>query len=471
MKAINCLARKTYRPGKPFPISGKAMDETRAQASRYALLATVDHEHLNDLGNGYIRELMRQGVTYLDYEELYFSLGQRGAQEYVLRTVKEKDIDVLLYMAASDDFHFSIEFFSSLRKHVFTAIVLGDTDHFFALRDIYYAQCMGLVIVYDCFSRYQYHQHGIQAVSFYSSYDPTKYRALPDIAKDIEVSFVGNLALKHNRREYLESVRRNGFQLSVFGYGSGGGSISLDAMVQLINRSKINLNFAGIAERNALRREPRINLRRKQIKGRITEIAMCGGFVLTEYAPGLEEVYEIGKEIAVFRDTHELNQKLDYYLRHEEERQWVARNGHGRALKDYDVTVAIPRLLQQIERYRKRQKPRPADIYIDPHFMRYYSTFRIAMIVQFVKRRQWRMVMEELAVIWRTKHLDLYMTVKYLSALAPRLRNLFKSLARGETYRGQRSGHDGTDSITAGGDWWEATQCRASERMRSPRGR
>ena len=36
------------------------------------------------------------------------------------------------------------------------------------------------------------------------------------------------------------------------------------------------------------------------VKGRCQEIALSGGFVLSEYAPGLEDLFDIGTEIDVF---------------------------------------------------------------------------------------------------------------------------------------------------------------------------
>ncbi|MDO8426369.1 MAG: hypothetical protein Q7T24_02500, partial [Deltaproteobacteria bacterium] len=164
-------------------------------AGRYAVLSTLKDSFLNDLGNGYIREFVRNGALFIDYEEEYLRLGNRRVQEHILKTIKDKGIEVLIYQASPSDFHFSLQFFRSLQDRVFTVMTLGDSDHYFDIRDIYYAQCMDLVVVYDCLSRYRFRQYGIESISFYSSFDRRKYVKTGG-DKMFDVSFVGDVANK-----------------------------------------------------------------------------------------------------------------------------------------------------------------------------------------------------------------------------------------------------------------------------------
>lgn len=54
----------------------------------------------------------------------------------------------------------------------------------------------------------------------------------------------------------------------------------------------------------------------------------CGGFVLTNYQPEIEEYFDIGKDIETFTSIEELKDKCRYYLTHEHERLSIAINGY-----------------------------------------------------------------------------------------------------------------------------------------------
>ncbi|MFQ5736838.1 MAG: glycosyltransferase [Thermodesulfobacteriota bacterium] len=402
------------------------------KAGKYILLSTLKDTFLNDLGNGYIREFEKNGATFIDYEEAYLEYGNRGVEEHVLKTARDKGAQVLVYQSSPSDFHFSIEFFRELQKRLFTVMTLGDSDHYFDLRDVYYGQCMDLVVVYDCLSRYRFNQYGMDAISFYSSFDGQRYAKDEAAEKDIDVSFVGDVAHKLERMEYIDFAEGNGVPVDVFGTGSKGGQVSLERMVEIFNRTKVNLNFTRISLKNAIRKEPQINLRLRQIKGRIAEIALCGGFVLTEYVPGIEEVFEPGTEVVTFDSRKEFIERLKYYLAHDAQREEIARRGHERALRDYDVGRAIPGLVKRIDAARAAKVKRPAqEIYIDPHFVRNYATFRMVMISRLIRQGRWAHVPEELSTILRSRNISLKKASGiFLFNLFPFLKKMYVALGR-----------------------------------------
>ncbi len=81
------------------------------------------------------------------------------------------------------------------------------------------------------------------------------------------------------------------------------------------------------------------------IPQRIFDIMGVGGFVLTNYQAELEDLFVIGKEIEVFRDTNELIQKVIYYLSHEKERLQIAINGYKKVRDYYSYTSQMQKLL------------------------------------------------------------------------------------------------------------------------------
>lgn len=98
-----------------------------------------------------------------------------------------------------------------------------------------------------------------------------------------------------------------------------------DSLYTLLHDSKIVLNITRSQFYGA---ETGVNLR-------IFEALSAGCFLLTDYCEEVGELFVIGEELDVFRNAKELEEKVDYYLNHPEERKRIAARGHERFLKEY----------------------------------------------------------------------------------------------------------------------------------------
>jgi spore maturation protein CgeB len=176
---------------------------------------------------------------------------------------------------------------------------------------------------------------------------------------DHTVSFIGQA--HSNRRSIVAGAARKGIDIECRGKGWPGGRLSQDEMVEWFSHSKINLNFSGSSPGLHLKPFGKVFLNRRadntfhpnspavtaanltglfqkkraQIKGRNFEIPGSGGFLLTEYAEGIEEYFQPGKEIAIFHSAEELVDVAGYYLTHEDERTTICLAGYRRALRDH----------------------------------------------------------------------------------------------------------------------------------------
>jgi len=181
------------------------------------------------------------------------------------------------------------------------------------------------------------------------------WQRLLHVPKQFDVSFVG--AVYASRGDRLRALRELGISVSVVDTReepSRVNKLSLTDLVRVVNESRINLNFTldGYT--------PPLGIR--QIKGRIFEIAMAGGFVLTEYAPELERYFEIGWEVVYFDSITEAAEKIRYYLQHADEREEIAAHGYERAQRDYTSRVLFRKVFLQIEEdLRKRGRPVPGE--------------------------------------------------------------------------------------------------------------
>ncbi|WP_153111302.1 CgeB family protein [Propionivibrio limicola] len=173
--------------------------------------------------------------------------------------------------------------------------------------------------------------------------------ATPDHAPpSIDTLFVGSGDLR--RILLLEAIRKN---VTVFGNRWRRNypliSRELQARIHdtpvwgkelhsLLGQSRIVLNITRTDFYGA---ETGVNLR-------IFEAVAAGCFLLTDYCEELEELFEIGHEIEVFRSASELADKVHYYLTHEDKRQAIARQGHERFMREHTWTARARELCSHL---------------------------------------------------------------------------------------------------------------------------
>lgn len=194
-----------------------------------------------------------------------------------------------------------------------------------------------------------------------------------DRPREIDVAFVGQ---PHgHRRAIIEGLRASGIDARAYGQGFEAGRLSQEEMIDLFNRTRINLNLSAVSSgavplAKRLRAHAQVlaaasvsrlpggkrlkaGLKRlrgsgnddrpwdgslappghaTQIKARIFEVAGCGAFVLTDPAQGLEDYYEPGKEIVLASDGRQLLDRIRLYLRDDAAREAIASAAHRRTL-------------------------------------------------------------------------------------------------------------------------------------------
>ena len=113
-----------------------------------------------------------------------------------------------------------------------------------------------------------------------------------------------------------------------------GGVKTLTEMPFVFRQSRINLN---------------ITMRSIQtgIPQRVWDVLACGGFLITNYQPELEDYFEDGVHLVTYRTADELIDKVKYYLAHDKERQEIAQNGFDEVNKNHTV---LSRVIEMIKR-------------------------------------------------------------------------------------------------------------------------
>lgn len=79
---------------------------------------------------------------------------------------------------------------------------------------------------------------------------------------------------------------------------------------------------------------------------RVLDIMACGGFVLTNWQPEIEEYFVEGAEVAMFHSLEECMEKIDYYLQHEEKRKQIAEAGRKKVLEEFSYQTGLIKLFE-----------------------------------------------------------------------------------------------------------------------------
>ena len=79
---------------------------------------------------------------------------------------------------------------------------------------------------------------------------------------------------------------------------------------------------------------------------RDTAITGSGGFMLTDYVEGIEEIFDIGEEIDTWETLDEMREKAEWWLANETKREAAGRRAQARILQEYGNQAYAIKLLE-----------------------------------------------------------------------------------------------------------------------------
>jgi len=79
---------------------------------------------------------------------------------------------------------------------------------------------------------------------------------------------------------------------------------------------------------------------------RIFDVMAAGGFMLSNYQKELEELFIVGEEIILYHNLQELEELVEYYLKHEEERKRIAKKGQQKVLRFHDFHSRMEQVMK-----------------------------------------------------------------------------------------------------------------------------
>lgn len=112
-----------------------------------------------------------------------------------------------------------------------------------------------------------------------------------------------------------------------------GGVRTLTEMPKVFQASRINLNMTMRPIETGLSQ-------------RIWDVLACGGFLLTNYQAEIPDYFEIGKDLETYESMEELEEKVRYYLSHEEERMEIAISGYEKVAAHHSYEMRLAQMIK-----------------------------------------------------------------------------------------------------------------------------
>ena len=107
-------------------------------------------------------------------------------------------------------------------------------------------------------------------------------------------------------------------------------------MPGIFKGSRINLNIS-------------LKIIRTGIPLRVFDVLACGGFLLTNFQAEMPEYFTLGEDFAVYESVEDLYEKTDFYLRHDTERERIARHGFETVSNNYTFRHQLEKILHEIK--------------------------------------------------------------------------------------------------------------------------
>lgn len=316
------------------------------------------HEYLN---------LFQAMKRMVDIEVVFFpidvrvaAVGAVSANQELLAFVAEQQPDIVFTVLFEDEI-FPETIRAITASGVKTVNWFCDDTWRFDIFSKYRAKDYSLSVTTDGGAVRKYKRLRLPVVLSQWAANTEMYHPASVVQKNVPpISFVGRRY--GTRTRYIAALNKAGLNAAAYGSGWGGGRITTERMIELFSSQSINLNFTAtpyadwfsrvklLVKPFVYRKDNKISLgitgvldrakhaiatQRRQIKARIFEIPACGGFLLTEYAPGVERYFNIGTEIETFQTSSELVEKCRYYVAHPDEQQVIARRGYERVVRDH----------------------------------------------------------------------------------------------------------------------------------------
>ena len=80
---------------------------------------------------------------------------------------------------------------------------------------------------------------------------------------------------------------------------------------------------------------------------RVFDIMGAGGFLLSNFQSGFLDIFIPDEDFVYYENKRDLVRKVSYYLKHEDERKAIARNGHDKTAAGHTYRHRVREMFDQ----------------------------------------------------------------------------------------------------------------------------
>ena len=195
------------------------------------------------------------------------------------------------------------------------------------------------------------HENGIKAVYFPFDVSDGQFDRTVGVQKIYDLVFFGSCVGKGDRIEWLTEINKvhpvtifswNHEEWKKRGFVNAYPAVYGSEFAYKVCQTKICLGFSV---------EPHCW---GYWSNRVGKVLITEGFLLYQYAPGMELFLRDGAEY--FSSIQEANEKIEYYLKNDKEREEIAGKGYKIGKDRFTSRARVKELMILIERYLKGEK-------------------------------------------------------------------------------------------------------------------
>ncbi len=301
---------------------------------------------INQAYNIPLRNIFREVINFDPQEETY-KYGKKVMNQKFLEVLKKERPDYIHLFLVWDEFYpETLVKIKEILPEVRVTHWNGDDDIKFEHYTIPYSLAIDYQLISQLQFTKQYDGAGIPWFDVLGA-DIVKFRPM-NLKKKYDVVFVGTP--KGDRLKYMRYLLKKNVNFTLAGAGWDDypefkkhyiGKLSDEEFVKFINESKINLCFSQnfFSVPHVLERSMAVNA--------------CKSFALTEYVEGYFPKFTEGVDFATFKNEEELYDKLNYYLKHEKERENIAEKAYQKVTKKFSNQKLLGDAYKSIEKDKR----------------------------------------------------------------------------------------------------------------------
>jgi hypothetical protein len=168
----------------------------------------------------------------------------------------------------------------------------------------------------------EFKRDGVEAEWLPHAFEPLAYPKFELASKKYDVGFIGHI----NSENRIDALDRLFKEFPNFFYGQR----LFEEAAEKFCESKIVFNISMLDD---------LNMRTFEAMG-------TGSFLLTNWIPTIEEVFEDGKHLVLYRSLDEMVDKAKWYLAHDSERERIALAGYEEVMAKHTIQHRVDRMLE-----------------------------------------------------------------------------------------------------------------------------